>query len=259
MSDPFESAEFSIRRANKHSLEFARLAQDFVESDSHEVFTEFNADTGLNEVKVKFLKPIPEDLRGVASDAIKNIRDALDQAMSAATLVVSGKRTNRAHFPFGESADDLENSLSRKKAGQCKGIPEALYPILREIRPYPHEGDQFRLKLLQKVSGPHKHSVALSLAPSQSSFAQALTLTAADGEQFQVNFPIWKGGKGDAVIATFPGSMADFKMSHPFHIEFDHAELAGTPAGFAIDRWGMRTDQIIQGLKKFARQIAEGG
>jgi hypothetical protein len=163
MTDPWESAEFLIERACSHASNFNSLANEFVESKPYAVSNDLTTKTGLKELKVKIVRDFPNDLRGSASDAVKNIRDTLDQIISAATFVLMGKRPKRTHFPFGECEDDLENSLSRRKATQCRDIPEELFPVIRFIKPYTHEEDNFRLKLLQKVSGPHKHSVSLTL------------------------------------------------------------------------------------------------
>jgi len=262
VSEPFESAEFSIRRAVKHAVDFHTLAAKFVNGESYTTRDEFNAETGLNEIKVKLVRDFPEDLRGSLSDAIKNIRDSLDQAVSAATLVVTGKRRSRTHFPFGESEDDLENSLSRRKAAQCKDIPEEIFPAIRFIRPYPHEGDSFRLKTLQRVSGPHKHSVSLSLGCSPAYGFSEVTLNTGDpSTSITINFPEWDSSKEEVVVATYaPKSGGRAILSHAFYIAVDHPELRNIPASVVLEGWGRRADWVVQGLKKFAAQVvAERG
>jgi hypothetical protein len=266
MSDPFESAIFSIKRANRHARDFNALAKEFIESDAYTTRVDFNADTGFHEVKVKLIREFPEDLRGYASDAVKNIRDALDQAMSAATFVLTGARKRHAHFPFGESADDLENSLSRRKTRNCRDIPEELFDTIRLIRPYPHDGDQWALKTLQKVSGPHKHGVALTLGSASAVPFQKFEMrgTKADGSPASVItvFQEWDASKREFVVAVTTGLPPDgnVTLSSPFHIALDHPELKHIAAGVLIHKWGLRTDAIITGLETVtARIIAERG
>ncbi|MEL6583117.1 MAG: hypothetical protein AAFQ36_04735 [Pseudomonadota bacterium] len=256
VEDPFESSEFLLRRARVHFDNFEKAAAEYLNSDAYTVWHELNETTGLKEVKLKIVREFPEDLRGYASDAIKNIKDALDQAMSAASYVVSGKRSKRTHFPFGEDADDLENSLSRRKAGQCKGIPEELFPAIRYIRPYPHEGDRFRLKLLQKVSGPHKHSVSLALGiDSPSPFAKLDFIAENSVVVASVNFPEWDTTNDEVVVATYSGDGKPI-LSHAFQIEFSHPDLRGVSAWQLLSGWGGRAEWIVRGLKETATQIA---
>jgi hypothetical protein len=255
MEKPFESAEFLIRRANRHVHEFNAIAAEFLASDAYSVRSEFNRATGLVEVKLKFVRMFPEDLRGCASDAIKNIRDSLDQAMSAASFVITGKRSRYTNFPFGISADDLEESLSRRKASQCKGIPEELFAAIRHIRPYPYSGDDSRLKLLQKVSGPHKHSVALTLGSAAPFPFSEVGMIDKDGNvAVTINFPEWDRSKDEIVVATHNGD-GKLDLSHAFHISFDHCELRNIPASQVLDAWGKRADWAIQVLKKFSAQV----
>lgn len=260
MSDPFESAEFTLRRAKRHFQDFESLVAEYMASDAYTLRTEFNRRTGLEEVKLKFIRDFPEDLRGSASDAVKNIRDALDQAMAAASAVVAGKRSKQTHFPFGESEDDLENSLSRRKAATCKAIPEELFPAIRYIKPYPHAGDQFRLKLLQKVSGPHKHSVALTLGTAAPfPFAEVAFIDDKRNAAATINFPEWHPAEGEVVVATHSGG-GKLDLSHAFHIAFDHPDLRHIAAGQLLAGWGTRTEWAINGLKKSAHMIiAERG
>jgi hypothetical protein len=276
VSDPFESAKFSIKLASRHAGNFNLLAKEFIESEPYTSRSVFNAPAGVHELKVKIVRDFPEDLRGYASDAIKNIRDALDQAMYAATLVVTGKKARHAHFPFGESEADLEKSLWTdadrssgervRKTRNTKDIPESLFPAIRAIKPYPHDGDQWALKTLQKISGPHKHGVALTLgsAPAFSFETMEMRGTNQDGTPASVvtQFQQWDATEKEFVVAVTTGLPPDgsFITNVPFHIAFDHPELKFVPAGALIDRWGKRTDAIITGLETVAaRIVAERG
>jgi hypothetical protein len=275
VSDPFESAKFSIKLARRHYSNFDRLAAKYIKGEPYTVTTDFNALSGLHDVKIKIVRKLPENLRGFASDAIKNIRDALDQAMYAAVVVVTGKRNPRqAHFPFGDSEADLENSLwttedkrlKARKTPMCKDIPEELFPAVRAIKPYPHAGDQWALKTLQKISGPHKHGVSLTLGSASAIPFTVMKMsgTSEDGSPFTTSaqFEQWDATEKEFKIATVRGLPIGSKMifGSPFHIAFNHPELKRFNAVELIQRWGSRTDVIISGLEKVAAQIvAERG
>jgi hypothetical protein len=255
--DPFDSAEFTLRRALHHAENFDRLATEFMKSEPYASTVGFNAETGFREVRIKVVRNFPEDLRGAAADAVKNIRDALDQAMSAATFIVTGKRPRRTHFPFGESEDDLENSLSRRKAWHYSDIPEELFPAIRFIKPYPHEGDDFRLKLLQKVSGPHKHSVALSLGCSTSTGVGTIEMfNSFSATIYRIDFPEWDSSKGEVAIMSYPFELEDkLEFNISVHVAFDHPLMREIPAIIMIKKWGQRAEWITRGLKKTAERI----
>lgn len=274
--DAFESAYFSIRLAKRHHDNFSRLVREFFESEPYTTSTNFNCDTGLHEFRVKIVRQIPEDLRGYASDAIKNIRDALDQAMSASVFALTGKRKRHAHFPFGDSEPDLENSLwteadrqanpRSRKTRNCRDIPEELFEAIRYIKPYPHHGDEWRLKTLQKVSGPHKHGVSLTLGSAGTSpFAEmGLGGTTDDGSPMTIStqFHEWDASETEFIAATTSGlgPEGNVALGVPFHIAFDHPELKHIAADRLIAGWGQRTEWVINGLKKTVEHIlAERG
>lgn len=279
VSDAFESAKFLIKLAGRHARDFDLLANKFLESQPYAVWADYDAETRVHEVRVKIIREFPEELRGYASDAVKNIRDALDQAMSAATLVMTGKRSREAHFPFGTSATDLENSLwteadrnavpKARKTRNCRGIPEELFPFIRRVKPYPHDGDQWALKALQKVSGPHKHGVALALGSTRAPAYAGIAKVEIKGVSYDrvpqditVIFHKWSPSETEFIVTTITGLPADGnpEFNMPFHIAFDHPELQNVPASTLIQRWGQRTDGIISGLEKtVAMLVAERG
>ena len=274
MSDPFDGANFFIGLAKEHADNFNALELEFLESEPYTMWSDFDSDTGLHHTRVKIVREVPKRLRGYASDAVKNIRDSLDQAMSAAVFGVTGKRKRHAHFPFGESEADLENSLwteadksavpRSRKTRNCRDIPEELFDAIRFIKPYPHEGDQWWLKTLQKVSGPHKHGVALTLGSALAVPAAQLELmeTVGGPPTVSTQFHEWDATETEFVVATTKGLPPGGKLilSHPFHIAFDHPELKPFHAGTLIARWGTRTEWIIAGLKKTVEMlVAERG
>ena len=78
MKDPFESPKFLLQRANDHWLEFGRLETDYLFRGNFETQTVIDPVTNRQELWLRSAEAIPNTLRGPASDAIKNLKDALE-------------------------------------------------------------------------------------------------------------------------------------------------------------------------------------
>lgn len=131
-----------------------------------------------------------------------------NQAVFAATVVIKGKGNRRCHFPFGENPDDLEDSLSRRKAPQCRGIPEELFSVLRTCEPYPrgdgYTGGNDALKALGRVSGPHKHEVTLRVGGMSSSTGIMAPRIRIGPGGAHLHVDGWDHTKNEMVVFSFP-------------------------------------------------------
>lgn len=206
--DPFESAEFLASRGAKQAEDLKSLREAFFNDKAVAQVVEFDPKTGQQVAKLRFLKPLPSEMRGITSDALKNFRDALDQAVFAGTELIRGKGNKQCHFPFGESPDELENSLSRRKAPQCRGIAEELFPVLRLCEPYPrgdgYTGGNDALKALGRLSGPHKHQVTLQVAAHVSPSLGPGVIDVGPGGMTLFVPPIYDRAKNEVSLWSFP-------------------------------------------------------
>ena len=159
-NDGFESASYLTAFAKSEIDDFESLIERFYQDNPTTVVEEFNSDTQSTDYVIP-IAPLPFRLRGMSSNVIKNLRDALDQAVNAAHHIM-GTPCRDNHFPFGTNPNDLDAAL---RHGRCKNIPEELFPALRSYEPYPtgdnHSGGDNLLRLLGKISGFHKHRTTL--------------------------------------------------------------------------------------------------
>lgn len=266
VGNAFESSEYLASWASKETANFTAMREAFfAQPDACTRVVEFDPDTGLNVDKLIFNNVLPTDMRGLASNAVKNFRDALDQAVFAASYLISGKRSNQTHFPFGESPDDLEYSLSRKLAVPCKGIREELFPALRASEPYPtsddYPGGNDILRLLGRVSGPNKHAITLTVkaqvtkvaiggrggvmefGPGGAVFTTGAVEDGPENEVVLFRFPPGGYVKADSEITlliTFgPGPLEQYAAEHFLH------ELAAI-VPVVIDRLKKATADVIR-------------
>lgn len=107
---------------------------------------------------------IPGRIRAKANSALQQLRNALDQAVYAATVEIAGKpKSNNTYFPFCKSPEDFGDVVG----GRCREIPLSLHPYLLSLEPYPtspdHKGGNDLFRALGTVAGPAKHQCALAL------------------------------------------------------------------------------------------------
>lgn len=253
-TDPFESAFFLIEWAKGGVRDLASEIRIYMASKPHQLSAEFDPEKRVKELKLRLTKPIPNSIRGMASDVIKNVRDALDQATAAASYVVTGKRSRRTHFPFGNSADDLENSLSRRKVSQCKDIPEQLFPKLRAFMPYMSDWDT-ALKCLSLISGNHKHGSTLTLSAQTNQISLGTNVFNAGGGLYIP--PRCVPDYDEIIIAWVPeGASATLNLNFPIFIAFDHQLLRYQPAIQFLHYCAERVGCIVTGLREEASRIA---
>lgn len=233
---PFESSRYLIRFAEKEIADLEAAIRAFHDTKPYAVLTELNPQTGQYELKIKGVRPLPWQFRGAASNIIKNLRDALDQAVASATELITGRENAHSHFPFGEGPDDLENSLSRRKAGRCKGIAPELYDVLRRAEPYPtretHPGGNDILKVLNKVSGPNKHKVTITTSAriGEHTYGGGLMKFGKGGGRIGVD-DRWDRAKNQFVLMAFGADavMDDVKVQAAMDVAFNNSFLRDVP------------------------------
>ncbi|HZH92367.1 MAG TPA: hypothetical protein VEX70_17355 [Pyrinomonadaceae bacterium] len=157
MSDPFHSSKYSIERAKHHISDFNQQVAEFFTSNPYGRIVEIDQNTSEEVHKLKFTKPMPVVLQGIAVDAVNNLRSALDQA-AYAVIILSHEDTRFASFPFADSKTQFENMVK----GRCKGMPKEIVDLIRRIRPY--KGGNNFLWALNKICNTNKHAIICPVA-----------------------------------------------------------------------------------------------
>ena len=85
----------------------------------------FNPQTGKYEIKIKLTKPLPIEARGIVADALRSFRNALDQAVFAATVVIKGKGNRRCHFPSEKTPTILKTVCPDGRLLNAEGSPRS--------------------------------------------------------------------------------------------------------------------------------------
>lgn len=156
-SNLFEGPSITIERAKEHIKEIHAFRQIFAESVTWRQRVDLDKFTGENLIYFCLDARIPNRIRGVASDAVNNLRHALDQTVCAASLQLGAVRTKKAYFPFAKSKYDLSAQIKYR----CKDVPTVLTPFLAAFEPY--LGGDDLLWSLSRIAGPNKHQVPLAV------------------------------------------------------------------------------------------------
>ncbi len=235
LNNPFESPEYLVQWAIAETDSIkAVIERLFLQEDLIDCVNDFDPELGKFIVKAKFKSPIPVELRGMVSNVLKNLRDALDQSTYAATLIIRSKKSNRAHFPFGESPSDLEQSLAYRKAIPCSGLADDLFPVLRTCEPYPtgetwHGGND-NLRKLGRIAGNHKHGITLRVTSNLqlASLGPGVIKVGPGGAELLVPAK-WDGENNELHIARFlPGGHFEADAGLSMEMTFGPGPLENT-------------------------------
>jgi hypothetical protein len=251
MTDPFESSKFSISWAKDHIAELKREVDLFL-SDKHacSYVTEPDIDGVYNLLKFRFTQPIPRAVRGHASDAAINIRNALDQANGSVHALCNLPTLDR-FFPITRKKEKFPSILK----GRCGELPQEIQDVISATEPY--SGGNHLLWALNCLSGTHKHSI---LKP----IVAANTLVAASGWGKDVQIlhePEWSSDKSEAVLMRIPIELfTNPKFNVNYHaaifIAFDEIEfITGCEVIATLDEMADMVDGIVMALKAESQRL----
>lgn len=151
MSSLFDSPRICIERAREH-INTLDVTTDKLFENAELYFDIQEADeSGRHLVLCKCRVEIPSSLPAIASDAVANIRQSLDQALSASYESLTGSETRKISFPFAKKKDDLEGEIKRK----CNGLEPEIKDIVRNLEP--HSEGNHALWALHDLCIENKH------------------------------------------------------------------------------------------------------
>ncbi|WP_334656645.1 hypothetical protein [Sphingomonas panaciterrae] len=252
----FESAQYLVTWASSQVDELKAIIKAFSDDDATAVVKELNRKTGRQELKIKFA-PLPFRVRGLTNNVIKDLRDALDQATSAASFLVRGKQKRNAHFPFGQDPDDFDTAVHK---GPCADIPSELHSVLKGFEPFPTgegwTGGNNVLRYLGYVSGPHKHRFTLAPACDVGDVALEMDyiFTGSDGATVMQEAKI---ARNNEIVLFSISSDGDAKVKYhvSFKVAFADTKLKGVRVIAFLEAALQTVGKIVQDLQTEALRI----
>jgi hypothetical protein len=251
--DPFESPKLLLARAKENAAEFRGRCQAFADSDPACIIEELDPRSGDKIVYLRLIKPLSPSVRPVISDAINNCRHALDQSVNIAAIEIRGGKAN-TYFPFGENAARFASIYDTSRYGP---IPTQLRPYINGLKPY-FGGDDV-LCFLNRITGPNKHQIILTVEASPIGYIASGQL----GGDSSLGIWPWDAAKKQCQIGRCRAGGTwemNFKTVS-FSISVGNGgPMQGQPAIGALDAFLSKAESIVLGLEvETARILKERG
>lgn len=257
MTDSLESSRYSVEHAKRRIRELDTEILAFGQTNPYIQVVEHDADTGEQVYKIKLIKPLPVSLKGIAFDAIINLRAALDNA-GYSIAIAAGTRGKDGHYPFGGNYNDAQSCIKRRS----KDIPREIFDVMLASKPY--KGGNDLLWALNKLSNTRKHEIIIPMVAASGPFE--ITVGGGSGHNiFRATGPVSLGGrtwnrtKNELEYMRFGhGSQVDIdaNFSFTFFIAFSKVDVVdGQPAIGVLDAMTGEVERILMAIEDEAKRI----
>jgi hypothetical protein len=250
MMDPFDSSRRKIARAKEHLVDLKAKIDGFAGENPYiQVIEEDPERPGYQLHKIKLIKAMPEAFADSVGDAVNNLRSALDHACYAVAVASGNTAPRYAYFPFARDAGGLENSIR----GNCKDIPQEIYPLLRSFEPY--GGGNEILWTLNLICVADKHKI---LTPVGTGVMRPGNIEAKGGGFLSVPInPVWDRTKQEVKFLTLgPGAAFDYKFDFILFIAFDEiGTVTGEPVRHILDQISTEVERTVSTIESEARSL----
>lgn len=255
LNDGFEGARELIRWAREDIQELKVLTKRFAEDgDAYHQFVEFDPEAGDYALKVR-VADVPSALRKRATFALWGIKHALDHAMRAAIMEITGGDPGDVHFLFSSHPNDMRARLH----GPNSKYPLAIRPLIESFQIYPtgdgYAGGNDPFCELSKLANTSKHGVALSARPrAQLTGISGVGLSGG----IRVHARGWDSSKQELIVARFGRKTdAEVKVHLAVVISFtDLNGLRGVQAADVLSGYALSADSAVEQLEAEAALIA---
>jgi hypothetical protein len=239
-----------LANAKRHVADLEVQSGIYLSSDPYAEVVEQDAKTGEHVFKVKLVKPMPPAFNGMASDAVNNLRFALDQAGYAVAVAAGGKGKN-THFPFGDSAADVRGC----KGGGSREIPDQIFSLMEAFKPY--RGGDDLLWALNKLCNANKHRIVSPVAIATGDTLKVNKLS-VQGAPMIPRVPIWDRKKNEMEMFRFPATLKNFECNVDFThaIAFNSVEaIRNQPALTVLHAVSSKVESVLMAVEAEARRI----
>jgi hypothetical protein len=249
MPDPFEN---SRRRITWAKNQFAKLEGEiklFQQQGPCEIVTEPDLKKPEHLVyKLRLTSQVPDPVIEITEYIIYDLRSALDLAIYDVAVAAGCAAPRHAYFPFAGDAADLELKLR----GNCKDVPEEIFPLLRSYEPY--KGGSEPLWALNKISVANKHKFLTAVGSA--SFAKGLFIEGI-GLISMPQVPTWDRAKQEMELYTAaPGAQLKGQFAIGVYIAFGEVEgVTGRPVFETLKHFIAMVELIVNEVEAETRRL----
>jgi hypothetical protein len=253
IDEAFESPRLLLSSAREQLDRLNPVAQSFFASTPYRFAVDRDSDPAQSVHYVEIIRPPPPELRLLTYRVVNDLRNALDQAVYAASAALGRTKLDHVVFPFRQNPRDLDHALSK---GQCRDVPVELHDLIRSFEPYPrgngYPGGDNNLRAFGNVSNPNKHSVALRVGIN----ATELIIHSLGGGAYSIPVNPWNSSKNKMTLFVAPkGSNPQCDIDVPLFIAFDKSILDGVPTIPFFAEILTKVASIIERLEAETRKI----
>jgi hypothetical protein len=238
-------------RAKAHIRNLDRFVKGFIRRKPYKQVIQPHTD-GIHEIhKLKARRrSLPRSFADVSTDAIENMRAALDQAVYAIAIahgITDHRVLRNVAFPFSSSATDFQTRLN----GACPGFPKEILTLLESFKPY-KEGNN-TLWAINELANTSKHKTLTTVAFR---IIAAYTHEISGIGSF-VFPPQWDRPQNEFVLGTArPNTRVKYKVGFAFNIGFDDIPvIAGKAIIGVLNDMASIVDRIVAGIESEGRRI----
>lgn len=247
----FADAWARVDRAAEHRERFKLAEEAWFETRPHHFMTEFDPDTGKHVKRLKVAPIVPPTIGAIITDAIHNLRAALDYLAYSIAVVDSGQNPPPRHkklaFPIAETSEEFD-----RKANTCRGdLRDVIWAAFKAFQPFETDPDaptESSLWFLEEMDliGKHRH-----LPTTTTVMGDQLTFRKTTPESvIRVDFPFLGPLEDDTPFLTYtadaPGQV-EVELDTTFAIAFGkwHGLPEGEPVGQIIDRFKTNVEIVL--------------
>lgn len=240
----FEDSLSLVEHATEQIREAQDIARAFFNRRPFARIVDLDPENNAEIHKIRLTARFPDKISRIIKDATSNLRDALDHAVFASAVALTGDgNPNDTGFPFGPDQAGVERELVRTR---LSGNPPEIRPCLAAFQP--HETGNPILWSLNKIRNSNTHRVVIPVVTAIINHKAYLKKLEVNGI-FKFGYNIWDESKGELeYMRVGRGSKYDYHIEMNFVVNFSGIDaLKGQDAFIALDR--MANEVLVTVIK----------
>ena len=251
MADPFDSPKFLVQWAAHHLHKFNATEESFIASVPAAKVVEKNEGEEFFTHKIRLLAQISPAPALLAFDILNALRSALDHAMYASVVALTGKEPTNSKFPFGDTEEKALTDVGRKGKNPCD--PNIIQRALK-FKPWRDNGNEplWAINALRNIKN-HQNLIDVQLYPSETIISDGYV------KGFIWTTPYYDSEKRELIY------MRTWERDHSTNINCGvcfvfgaKSKLPGRSCRSIFDDMVRVTQEIVLGLEAETARLREG-
>ncbi|MER8453765.1 hypothetical protein NKG60_27960 [Mesorhizobium sp. M1428] len=248
----FDSPSALIDHARDHIKDAEDRCRAFFEATPYTKVIDVDFEKREEIHKLRLSAKLPAKISAVVKDATGNLRDALDHAVFASAVAISGNvNPSDTGFPFAKDANGVTGELHGKR---LRGNPPEIRPFLASLNP--HETGNALLWSLNKIRNPNTHRVIIPVgAATIAGDASMNGFHIIGGLRF--GYSRWHPTTNEVeFLRVGIGSIVNYQVDITSHVAFGDIEtLRGKEIIGTLLAMATEVERIVSGIKAETARI----